>query len=138
MTDYITAQGGQTTEGRFAPDGAMVALGVREVLPAVPDIDEVEPVSEKDQVCIQAIREVLEKHGALRRFGITLLHEHFTIAEDEVMMEFVDKEARTLTTRPVKAADYLANTSVETVWRLDSQIGLRRCEQLCAKPYGLN
>jgi hypothetical protein len=107
-----------------------------EVLPRLPDIDEVEPLSESDLSCMKALRGVLKEHGALSRFGITLLHSHFDVADDEVMMEFVNKENRTLTTRPVKAVDYPDGYSVETSWRLDSQTGVQRCEQQCAKPYG--
>jgi hypothetical protein len=109
-----------------------------EVLPPLPDIDEVEPISEKDQACIDAVRAVLKEYGALSRFGITLLHQHFAVSEDEVMMEFVDKENRVLTTRPVKAVDHPSENSVETSWRLDSLTGTKKCETRCNKPYGKN
>lgn len=113
-------------------------MRIPEALPALPDIDEVEPVSDKDQACIQAIRRVLEEHGALSRFGIVLMHEHFDIATDEVMMEFVDKANRTLTTKPVKATDHPEENSIQTVWRLDSPTGMQRCERHCMRPYGPN
>lgn len=107
-----------------------------EVLPPLPDIDEVAPLSEKDSSCIAEMREVLARHEALSRFGITLLHEHFTVADDEVMVEFVDKDNRVLTTRPVKAAEHPAMNSVETSWRLDSQASLQRCERVCYRING--
>lgn len=109
-----------------------------EVLPPLPDIDEVAPLSDADHECIAAVRRVLEQHGALQRFGLTLLHDHFPIADDEIMMETVDKTARTLTTRPVMAADHPIENSVESSWRLDSHIGLARCERVCQRPYGPN
>lgn len=109
-----------------------------ERLPALPDIDEVEPLSDNDQACIEDVRRVLEAHGALSRFGVVLLHEPFGIADDEVMMEFVDKARRTLTTVPVKAAEHREENSIQTAWRLDSSSGLQRCERHCMRPYGPN
>lgn len=114
------------------------APGAPEVLPALPDVDDVEPLSENDRACMEDLRRVLEKHGALSRFGIMLLHRHFALADDEALVEFVDVDTRTLTTRPVKAADWPAENAIETNWRLDSQTSLQRCEKQCAKPYGPN
>jgi hypothetical protein len=127
--EYVEATMPSETVGSFA-------LSTLEILPTLPDIDEVEPMSEKDRACVADIRAVLEKHGALSRFGISLLHEHFDIGDDEVMVESVDKENRVLTTRPVKMADHDAVNSIETNWRLDSVTGLARCERQCVFPYG--
>lgn len=109
-----------------------------ELLPPLPDIDDVEPLSGNDDACIRAVRAVLAEHGALSRFGLVLLHDHFEVTDDEVMMEFVDKENRVLTTKPVKAADHAEETSIQTSWRLDSFSGRQRCERYCQKPYGPN
>jgi hypothetical protein len=98
---------------------------------ALPDIDEVAPISEEDEACIREVKEIIERHGKLGRFGLTLLHNHFPIAEDEVMVELCDPESRTLTIRPVKKPE-LANVSlVETNWRLDIPGALAYCMQLC-------
>ena len=59
------------------------------------DITEVIPLSEKDDELIQELVAVLRKHNALDRFGLTLLHQHFDIGDDEVMVESTDIEART-------------------------------------------
>ncbi len=125
-------------EERLALNGVGAVLNKREVLPSLPDIDDVEPFSEKDHACMQAVREVLEQHGALGRFGLTLLHEHFTIENDEVLMETVDTETRTLITRPVKIDEQSDSNSVETSWRLDTPSGMGRCETRCNKPWGSN
>ncbi|MDT0449491.1 hypothetical protein RM609_10460 [Streptomyces sp. DSM 40473] len=37
---------------------------------------------------------VLEKHGNLDRFGLCLLHDHFPVASDEVLVETHDADAR--------------------------------------------
>lgn len=113
-------------------------MQIQDVLPTLPDIGDVQPLSVSDEACIQEVRQVLAKHGALSRFGVTLLHEHFDIADDEVMMEFVDKDNRVLTTRPVKAIDHAEENSLQTSWRLDSMTSRQRCERYCARPYGPN
>ncbi len=133
----INSTGGITEES-LALNGVEAVLNNREVLPPLPDIDEVEPFSEKDQVCMHAVREVLQQHGALGRFGLTLLHEHFSIAHDEVLMETVDTETRTLITRPVKIDEQSVSNSVETSWRLDTPNGMGRCETRCNKTWGPN
>lgn len=69
----------------------------------LPDIHDVgHALDEKDQLCLEAIQKTLEKHGCLDRFGVTLLHKHFEMAEDEILVESVDEEARKLVTKPVK------------------------------------
>lgn len=101
-------------------------------LPVLPDIDEVEPLSDLDQPCLTEIRAVLVKHDVLRRFGITLLHEHFEVADDEILVETIDVETRTLTSRPEKIAELGDYNSVETSWRLDDDpIAMARCTSAC-------
>ena len=75
-------------------------------------------LSEQDQVLFSDIREVLEKHGALEKFGITLLHEHFPIADDEILKEWHDVENRTLTLKPIKRGSIANNNLMYTAWEL--------------------
>jgi hypothetical protein len=96
-----------------------------------PDISEAEPLSELDTECLNEVRAVLRRHGALDRFGICLLHEHFDIADDEVMVESVDVDQRTLTTRPVHRDQLTGARSIETSWRLDSGDALTECRRSC-------
>jgi hypothetical protein len=100
----------------------------------LPDIDEVEHISENDEDLLQELREVLLKHGAEARFGLMLLHQHFPIADDEILVETVDAAGRTLTVRPQSAAAYRGIRSVETQWRLDVTGALQRCVQVCPGP----
>lgn len=64
--------------------------------------EDVQPIGDSDAECLEEIRQVLEKHGALSRFGINLLHTHFHIEDDEVMMETTDMAKREHVVRPVK------------------------------------
>lgn len=98
-------------------------------LPELPDITEVEPFGEQDRACFEEVRAVLERHGALNRFGLTLLHSHFPVGDDEILVESVDPETRTLVTRPRKTSE--PRKAVETSWRLDDPTGLQQCETLC-------
>jgi hypothetical protein len=105
------------------------AVALEHVMSDLPDIHDVESVSDADDVCFAELREVLERHHALDRFGVVLLHKHFELEPDEVMVEVVDTENRTLTTRPMKSDP--ARHTIETVWRLDRPRGDRECERQC-------
>jgi len=99
-------------------------------LNAFPDIFSVRPRSEDDEVCIQDIKAVLEKHGKIDRFGLTLLHKHFEIEEGEVLVEETDESTRTQTIQPFKRSE-ISGTILETAWHLGSNsIGLT-CIQTC-------
>lgn len=68
----------------------------------LPHGDVVEQFSENDRECFEEIRDVLKRHGKLDRFGITLLHKHFELQEDEMLVENVDEENRIQTIQPMK------------------------------------
>ena len=44
-------------------------------------IADVRPIDDSDAACLNEIREVLEKHNALQRFGVSLLHRHFEVTQ---------------------------------------------------------
>jgi hypothetical protein len=76
---------------------------------------------------------VLKKHGKWDRLGVALLHKHFDIAGDEVLVEYSNKEERILTIKPIKAE--AAGNTVGTIYRLldggfESMMG---CQQYCGK-----
>ena len=102
-------------------------------LPDLPSIDEVEPISEKDHTCIREIRAVLEKHKCRSRFGITLLHRHFDVGENELLVEECDQKERLLSTRPVLKTSLSPELAVEASWRLDTGEVLMACETGCYK-----
>ena len=66
------------------------------------DIDEVRPIDDDDAECLEEIRVVLQKHNSLDRFGIALLHSHFQIADDELLMETTDVAEREHWVRRIK------------------------------------
>jgi hypothetical protein len=98
----------------------------------LPDIDDVRPYGPDDDACFDDLRAVLEKHGALNRFGITLLHQHFDLRDDEVIVENVDKENRILLSTPVQSTGI--GNSVETSWRFEEKEKKKKqkvCESRC-------
>jgi hypothetical protein len=50
-------------------------------------MDDVTVASAIDEPLFNELREILRKHGALRRFGITFLHPHFHMDDDELFLE---------------------------------------------------
>jgi hypothetical protein len=84
----------------------------------VADISAVDPLLPEDLACFRELRDVLQRYGALDRFGISLIHRHFDIANDEELMEYTDAEARTLTVKPVKKSDIDWNHTTITTWKL--------------------
>lgn len=98
-------------------------------LPQLRDIDEVEPLGPQDKACVDEVRAVLARYDALQRFGLTLLHDHFPVADDEVLVEEIDVESRILVSRPEKISP--DDRAVETSWRLDDMTGMARCRTVC-------
>lgn len=85
----------------------------------MPDIHDVRPLDANDHACLDAIRDVLERHGCLERFGVNLLHKHFEMAADEILVESADTQGRRLMTKPVKMASVAVElaSAYETQWQ---------------------
>ncbi len=84
-----------------------------------PHIDDVERRGEADAALFAELKAVLERHGATARFGVTLLHTHFEIGADEVLVETCDAATRTLVTKPYPRELALARPTIDTNWRFD-------------------
>ena len=98
------------------------------------EIDVVEPLNENDYACLAEVREVLTRHNKRDRFGVALLHKHFEVADDEVLMERSNHKDRVLTITPGKRED--ARNIIETVWRLQDglQNEMLKPQQVCVPP----
>lgn len=83
---------------------------------ALPHLHDVRPLDASDAPCLAEIEAVLARHGKAGRFGVSLLHRHFDLAEDERLVEVIDAESRTLTSRPVKAGEL--PEGVPSMWQL--------------------
>jgi hypothetical protein len=81
----------------------------------LPTFEESKGLGPQDSQFVRDLVDVLEKHGNLDRFGLCLLHEHFPVACDEVLVETHDLAARTLQIR-VDKADATGHTK-PSQWR---------------------
>lgn len=106
-------------------------LHERKKMKTLPDITEAKPLGSADKPLVDELVALLKKHNALDRFGITLLHQHFPISEDEVLVENVDTGARTQLIRPMKKNELGSLNYTETSWRLDSGEPMMAC--VCVK-----
>ncbi len=110
-------------EGMFAiPLPAAGGLPMRTILestlPAPAHIADVQQRSDEDDALFRELADVMKKHNALDRFGITLLHRHFDIQQGEVLLETTDVPSRVQTIEPVKEETLAGMPYVETSWRL--------------------
>lgn len=105
----------------------------------LPDINVVEPFSDKDQPLINDVFEVLKKHQAVDRFGLTLLHNHFDVKNGETLLETCDTKNRRLMLQPYKAGDLPKGDFMQTTWRFDDVANFY-CLQICdtSNGHGVN
>ncbi len=105
----------------------------------IPNLNDIDPhLSAADETCLLEVAEVLQRHGVASRFGVTLLHRHFEVGDDEVMIEGIDAENRKLSWGPIKATDELAQGAVETCWRLDVPGVVMGCKDWCPSDSGVH
>lgn len=62
---------------------------------ALQDLCDTPPLDDSDLECLEALRDVLARHGKLRRFAIHLAHRHFALDSDEILIERPDPDGRT-------------------------------------------
>lgn len=93
----------------------------------IPYMSDIQTLNQSDIPCLAEIREVLKRHNALNRFGVTLVHKHFEIAADEILVERIDFQNRSLTIAPMKKAE--AEECVETSWNLQEDDANIVCAQ---------
>ena len=72
---------------------------------------------------------MLEKYNCLERFGVSLLHSHFQLADDEMMLETTNVTNREHWVRPVKKADIEKDglTAQATILRFDQMGWSQAC-----------
>jgi len=85
----------------------------------LPDIQDAAGLDESDERCLEEIRTVVLKHGKSSRFGAVLLHRHFQLGDDELLVEHCDEVTRTLTTKPTSSDEVIERDYTPTVWRFD-------------------
>ena len=74
---------------------------------ALPDIDSpmMNANDQSDLACLDEIGELLIAKGANNRFGVTLLHSHFPIGDNEIVVERPHASERKFTLRPLEGCE---------------------------------
>jgi hypothetical protein len=90
--------------------------------------NELTPLDESDRICMDELREVLRRHNKLDRLGVMLLHQHFDVKVDEVLVEASEPRTRTLKSVVVKRSE-LPPDVIDTSWSLSSgvPVALGKC-----------
>ena len=94
---------------------------------ALPHINDAMPLTNQDKSLVDEVLSVLRRHNAERRFGLVLLHQHFSIGPEEVLVETTDAQARSQLTTPMSKSDLARLDYKVTSWRLDSGEPLMHC-----------
>ncbi|WP_143748868.1 hypothetical protein [Mesorhizobium sophorae] len=61
----------------------------------LPELQDAPPLGDDDLDCLAEVRDVLARHGKLRRFALHLAHRHFVLGSDEILIEWPDPDGRT-------------------------------------------
>jgi hypothetical protein len=87
----------------------------------LPTFEHAAPLGENDSAFLQEVATVFERYGNIDRFGLCMLHEHFPVADDEILMETHDSQARTHAVRTIKRSDI--GDAKDTMWRIRADDG---------------
>lgn len=100
---------------------------------SLPRFEEAVPLGPEDGEFLRDLVAVLEKHGNLDRFGLCLLHDHFPLEADEILVETTDAEARTLHTHVEKASQ--TRHKKPSQWRFLPKAHHARRAEFAGGPY---
>ncbi len=85
-----------------------------------------------DLLCLGEIKNVLEKHAKIERFGVIRLQHHFDIDEDQMLLETHSKVDRTLTITPASQERLKEDNIIITNWRFDKESNsMQGCISCC-------
>jgi hypothetical protein len=99
----------------------------------LPRFEDAEPLGPQDAEFARDLKAVLEKHGNLDRFGLVLLHDHFSVDSDEVLVETNDPQARTLHVEVEKKGE--TKHAQPSQWRFVADSGEPTTTQSDSTPY---
>lgn len=103
---------------------------------SIVDIEDVEPMGEKDSDVLKELHGVLKKHGCLERFGIFLLHKHFEMDDGEMVVEYTDienREQQLVVEKLSPENTSFSKSRIETAWKFstDSVTSVTVCVLRC-------
>lgn len=62
---------------------------------ALSELQDTPSIDDADLACLAELRDVLARHGKLKRFAVHLAHRHFELGAGEVLIERPDADGRT-------------------------------------------
>ena len=83
------------------------------------DIADVVTLTPEDEKCLEEVQRVIEAHNLTAKFGVALLHKHFDIGADEILLEITFAAEKRLEIRPVLAEGVDLKQVMTTIWRFD-------------------
>lgn len=86
-------------------------------------VEHSEALDGTDFECFSEIKKVLEKYGKSDRFGVALLHKHFEMEGQEVLVETTDVENRSMSIQP-QILDSSNINMIDTQWYLGGSMPL--------------
>jgi len=92
-----------------------------------PHISSARPLGPGHSDLVVESRDVLDRHGAFYRFDISLLHTHFPLRPDEVILEDTDVNSRIQTMQPVSISELDNVPLTETSRTLETGQPMMRC-----------
>jgi hypothetical protein len=109
----------------------MTELAIRPMQWAhVRDLHECAPLAADDLACMSELRAVLARHGKLARFAVHLIHKHFDMSPDEILVEYSDAATREQYFRVEKRDADATRDAIPTTWTLEHNEPLIGC--VCA------
>lgn len=102
-------------------------LNGMEVSTGLPTFAEAMPLGDADAPFLTELRDLLTKYDNIDRFGLCLLHEHFTVAAGEILMETNDPIRRTTSCTTETIATLPPYK--ETMWRIHPYQALQGCAE---------
>ncbi|MCZ0987089.1 hypothetical protein [Streptomyces diastatochromogenes] len=117
----------------------MADINVSAPRTSLPRFEEAEALGPQDAEFVRDLVAVLARHGNLNRFGLCLLHDHFPLAPDEVLVETNDARTRTLhaqvekvdATRHTKASQWRFSPHAQGGQGAEPDDGAYQVLQLC-------
>lgn len=85
----------------------------------LPNIETIKALGTEDRALLKDLAAVFNKHNSLDRIGICLLHQHFPIEKDEILLERTNTSKRVQTITPAKSAEVSEEEGLlATSWKL--------------------
>lgn len=89
-----------------------------------------ELINNQDLACFDEIHQILKKHQALNRFGVTLLNNE-KLPENLITVETNSIKDRILLTQTINKNNLSSQKSIETNWRLNTFSAVAACVSTC-------